>query len=93
MNRKDMIIVAALINAGLLIVLFISAVKTRRIEEQSFEPADKMPIAQVETSAIKRAEPLQRRDQIDQVISEYSAKVSKEREEKPKVLSLPVDAL
>lgn len=90
MNRKDMIIVAVLINTGLLIVLFISAVKTKRIEKKDVLSSNKMPISQLETPVIQKPHPFQRENQIDQVINEYSVKVAKEKKENKKALPLSV---
>lgn len=88
MNRRDMIIVAALINAGLLVVLFVSAVKAERIEQENPLSSKEAPLAQMETPVTKP--PSTTGDQIDQVISEYSAKVTEKGKEETKVLPLPV---
>jgi len=83
MNRRDMIIVAALINAGLLVVLFVSAVKSEpKIEETSVASSYERAIEKPVTIS-------QKGDQIDQVISRYSAKVAKKEKIKAKALPLP----
>lgn len=71
MSRRDTIIVAALINAGLLIILFVSALKNpgqseslTKVSEQpslSIQP----PIARVEHKPVLA-------DEVDQVLSQYA---------------------
>lgn len=91
MNRRDMIIVAALINAGLLIVLFIGGVTSERRHKNSSLSKNKQRIFQEEKISIEPVKAVSVGDQIDQVISEYSAKVAeKEKITKPKSLPLPV---
>lgn len=90
MNRRDMIIVAALINAGLLVVLFVSAVKPSHREEKNSLAASHQQSAVIETAVTKPAKTSGSGDQIDQVISEYSAKVAEKGATETKPLPLPV---
>lgn len=88
MSRRDMIIVAALINAGLLVVLFISAVRSDKVEKRG------VPAAVYETSVkAEIAKPpivAKKGDQIDQVLSQYSAKVAEKEQKAPPAMALPV---
>ena len=90
MNRRDMIIVAALINAGLLVVLFVSAVKPSQREDKSSFAASHHETAAIETAVTKPAKTSSSGDQIDQVISEYSAKVAEKESAETKSTPLPV---
>lgn len=90
MNRRDMIIVAALINAGLLVVLFVSAVKPSHREEKSSVAVALEQVAAIEAAVTKPAKTPYRGDQIDQVISEYSAKVVEKESTETKALPLPI---
>ncbi len=62
MNRRDMIIVATLINAGLLVAVFISAVNPKQVKNSpepksysvAFEKKADEPIAALETESSKR---------------------------------------
>ena len=87
MNRRDMIIVAAMINAGLLVVLFISAVKSESTEDRGSQLSSTKTEETVEVAVSSPAAP---GDQIDQVISAYSAKVAEKEKVETKPLSLPV---
>ena len=91
MNRRDMIIVAALINAALLIVLFVAAVKPGNAEEKS-SLVGLEPSVQMETAVIKPVKTVSKGDQIDQVISEYNAKVA-EKERFAETKSIPLSVL
>lgn len=86
MNRRDIIIVAVLINAGLLVTLFVSSLKKETgTSLVSSEPA----LKQVEIAA-KLTPPLkQGGDPVDQVIHQYTAKVQIE-EKKEGVVPPPV---
>jgi LysM repeat protein len=73
MSRRDTIIIAVLLNAGLLIVLFATSLKSEKSEESA-------PTVQVlashqsdmkETQAVAVATPAAQTDQIDQVIKQY----------------------
>jgi len=80
MNRKDMIIVAVLVNACLLIVLFVSAVKSGKDEKmiaRAEQVETKMAVKPV-TPQIQS--PTKGTDQIDQVLSQYSAKIKEKKE-------------
>ncbi|MGE0198714.1 MAG: LysM peptidoglycan-binding domain-containing protein [Simkaniaceae bacterium] len=86
MNRKDIIIVAVLINAGLLVTLFVSALKTEREETVVINPPSKEEVIVAKPVS---ALPPKGGDQIDQVLSQYAAKALP-KEEKEEVLPPPV---
>ncbi len=71
MNRKDTIIVAALVNAGILIILFVSALKNKDPKESiatQVEPAMASPSElsyKSDTKAVMG-------DEVDQVLSQYT---------------------
>ncbi len=69
MNRRDVIIIAVLVNAGLLVVLFASALKSGNDQPQisvQSEPAVNMPVlAQNDVQA-------PRGDEVDQVLSQFA---------------------
>ena len=71
MSRRDTIIVAALINAGLLIILFVSALKNPSPSESLTKVVEKpsvsiqQPIAKTELRAVLA-------DEVDQVLSQYA---------------------
>lgn len=89
MNRRDLIIVAVLINCGLLIALFIGAVKSDRDTDLQLSHAQVVQeIPQKETASAQ--ETSQGGDQIDQMLSQYSAKLAEK--EKPTV-TLPAPVL
>lgn len=83
MNRKDLIIVAVLINSGLLIALFISAVSSSQDSAESNKTAlvEKPEVAEKDTRLVST----QKADQIDKIISLYSEK-SVEKEQPTKDL-------
>ena len=84
-----MIIVAALINAGLLIVLFVSGVKPADSKEQSsFVALNQIAEQQVATTVAK-PDRLLKQDPIDQVIYEYNTKVAQQEKKEPIALPLP----
>lgn len=70
MSRRDTIIVAALINAGLLIILFVSALKNPSASETIAQAPEvySQPMAE----AVVKAEPKVLGDEVDQVLSQYS---------------------
>lgn len=71
MTKKDTIIAAVLVNAGLLIVLFASALKTGSHEQEfTASPAEKME-QQIELSA-KKDEITSHGDEVDQVLKQYA---------------------
>ena len=84
MNRKDLIIVAVLVNSGLLIALFISAVSS------SQDTAEFKKTASLEQPVLPEAVPAfvtkQKADQIDKIISLYDEKPV-EKETLPQVSS------
>jgi len=89
MNRRDMIIVAALMNAGLLTLLFVTAVKPGNQEEKKALTTRESK-AKVETVVQKPASAPSKGDQIDQVISAYSAKAAEKEKLETKTLPLPI---
>lgn len=86
MNRRDIIIVAVLINTGLLVTLFVSSLKKESgIDLVSSTPIkESIDITAKLTPSIKKGG-----DQVDQVISQYAA-VAKIQEKKEEVLPPPV---
>ncbi|MBF5058509.1 LysM peptidoglycan-binding domain-containing protein [Candidatus Neptunochlamydia vexilliferae] len=80
MNRRDIIIVAVLINAGLLVTLFVSSLKKGGELELAGEQKAPEEIVIAPTKA---------KDPIDQVISQYTAK-AKVEEAKKALLPAPV---
>jgi len=84
-----MIIIAALINAGLLVVLFVTAVKPGNPEDKTAVTTRESK-AKVETVASKPVSAPSKGDQIDQVISAYSAKTAEKEKLETKTLPLPI---
>lgn len=85
MNRRDIIIVAVLINAGLLVTLFVSSLKKETgVDLVSSEQAPK----QVEIAAKLTLPPKKGGDQVDQVIHQYTAK-AETQETKEEVIPPP----
>jgi peptidoglycan endopeptidase LytF len=74
MNRRDIIIVAVLINAGLLIILFASALKLSPGDE--FAAAVPTAIQQTPDLAFKREAPFAQGDEVDQALSQFSQNLS-----------------
>lgn len=87
MNRRDIIIVAVLINAGLLVTLFVSSLK----KESGMDLVSSKPIKeQVDVVAKLTPPPIEKGgDQVDQVISQYTA-MAKVEEKKEESLPPPV---
>ncbi|WP_316356630.1 lytic transglycosylase [Candidatus Neptunichlamydia sp. REUL1] len=86
MNRRDIIIVAVLINTGLLVALFVSSLKKDQgTTDLALSPkeAHQIEIAATPLSAKQGG------DQIDQVISQYTA-MAKTEEKKEEALPPPV---
>jgi LysM repeat protein len=71
MSRRDTIIVAALINAGLLIILFVSALKNPSPSETLVMAPESLSHHSLETS-IKSDVKTVMGDEVDQVLSQYS---------------------
>jgi peptidoglycan DL-endopeptidase LytF len=91
MTRRDTIIVAALVNAGLLVVLFVSALKN---EEGREEIAYKKEAAALVTHEKPVRSETKRviGDEIDQVLKQYTKPVATESiQEKPSVASFVED--
>lgn len=80
MNRKDTIIMAVMVNAVLLIALFVSAVRNDSVETAlEIKPVD-LPEKRVEEQVIKVASG----DAIDQVLKDFSVQAKEEKvEESP----------
>lgn len=76
MSRRDTIIVSVLLNAGLLVILFVSALKTEKPQEIATLPP---PQVLKEETPVKKAPPI---DQIDQAITKYSKAIAKKEEKK-----------
>lgn len=83
MNRRDIIIVAVLINAGLLVTLFVSSLKKEQSRDLAYQPYQASP---VDTAALSQPKG---KDQVDQVISQYTAQ-AKVEEKKEEILPPPV---
>jgi len=88
MNKKDIIIVAVLINVGLLVALFVSALKTERransVEGGGFAKQEMVVKSPLPPSPEKG----EGGDQIDRVLSQYSVEKSSRGEEKEEAFSL-----
>jgi peptidoglycan DL-endopeptidase LytF len=86
MTRRDTIIVAVLINAGLLVVLFISSLKNEKsISANSYDKRSEQAqvVTRKETPIAKASS-----DQVDQILAQYSKKMAKEAgKEEKKVIS------
>lgn len=86
MNRRDVIIIAVLVNAGLLVVLFASALKSGNdqpsISVQN-EPATAPVIAQTEV-------PPPRGDEVDQVLSQFASVNSSSQVQSSPATATPV---
>jgi peptidoglycan DL-endopeptidase LytF len=90
MNRRDTIIIAVLLNAGLLIVLFATSVKSEKIEEivpttvlSSNQPEQSMQAPIAAASKVSAAA-----DQLDHVIGQYvTPQVTGQTESQPNFLA------
>lgn len=81
MNRRDTILIAVLLNAGLLIVLFATSIKSDKTEEAAPTTilSSNQPEIQPVTSIVTTAAPSAGGDQLDQVIQQYvTPQVTKE---------------
>lgn len=78
MNRKDTIIVAVLINAGLLVILFVSALKNDTSKVALHE--EKSPAVEKVAPPIKKEPVISKAstDQVDQILAQYQKKIAKE---------------
>jgi peptidoglycan DL-endopeptidase LytF len=74
MSRRDTIIAAVLINAGLLIILFASALKSS--SGQEFSVAAPPPALQAPALAFKKAAPPLAGDEVDRALSQFSQQVA-----------------
>ncbi len=72
MNRRDTIIVAALVNAGLLIVLFISALKNGEDSEKIASSQETVPHALQEVAIVPDSSKKILGDEVDVVLKQYS---------------------
>ena len=70
MSRRDTIIVAVLINAGLLIVLFASALKTS--SDSEFVAAPMPKVEQPQEIAFKKEAPLVGGDEVDMALNQFA---------------------
>ncbi|MCB1082229.1 MAG: LysM peptidoglycan-binding domain-containing protein [Chlamydiia bacterium] len=86
MNRRDIIIVAVLINTGLLVTLFVTSLsKEKEIPLVSAEPVSHKKVEMVAKLSPPPPAPIEKKasDPVDQVIKQYSEKVAVEvKEEK-----------
>jgi len=83
MTRRDTIIVAVLINAGLLVVLFISSLKndTKQVVAKQEGTSQLVQAAKKEVPITKGSP-----DQVDQILAQYSKKLAAEPVKKEKEL-------
>lgn len=83
MSRKDTIIVAVLINAGLLVVLFVSAIKqdpsSFAAKEDRPQVTEKIATSSKKEASLAKSSP----DQVDQLLAQYSKKIVKETPKEP----------
>lgn len=70
MNRRDTIIIAVLVNAGLLLILFTTAIRTK--QEQTIETKPVIYLAENQTPSAKHATPPPC-DELEQVLNQYAA--------------------
>lgn len=83
MSRKDTIIIAVLVNAGLLIVLFASALKSERQAAQI--ATNPNPVVQeIKNSQVKKTSTPVIGDEIDQAIRQYAAAMPDQKPTKEK---------
>ena len=85
MNRRDIIIVAVLINAGLLVTLFVSSLKSSDGKDLALAPSEQVEVEKTSPVLSEKKE----KDQVDQVISQYTA-MAKTEEKKDDPIPLPV---
>jgi peptidoglycan DL-endopeptidase LytF len=79
MSRRDTIIIAVLLNAGLLIVLFATSLKSDKVEEQpaavtvlaSNKPEERENLPMAASVTAQAVAPASSTDQVDQVIQQY----------------------
>ncbi len=76
MKRRDLIIISALINAGLLIVLFATALKSDMPSEAmaTSTPELSVPMRKSETKRAKDTSVIASGDEVDQVLKEFAAR-------------------
>lgn len=91
MSRRDTIIIAVLINAGLLVVLFSTALKSNKSDEIAQAPVEKqleqqmapvvteIPVQQHEIASIAP-----QKDEVDQVLRQFAQPTVAEAQEAPK---------
>ena len=70
MNRRDLIIVAVLVNAGLMAVFFVSALKSDSSSDEVLASRSSLPSAMAEIKMVRDA--ASPTDEIDQVLKEHS---------------------
>lgn len=78
MSRRDLIIISALINAGLLIVLFATALKPDGVSEPISRAPIEMPVPRAEKKDMKEAV-VAAGDEVDQVLKEFAARAMPEK--------------
>ncbi|HAZ15729.1 MAG TPA: hypothetical protein DCY54_03750 [Parachlamydiales bacterium] len=76
MNRRDLIIISALINAGLLIILFATALKTDSDVPAAALPQEPMALAAPEVKPLPEQESpkVAAGDEVDRVLKEFAAR-------------------
>lgn len=76
MSRRDLIIISALINAGLLIVLFATALKSDPVTEPITATSAPLPMPSLEMKAPQENERavIASGDEVDQVLKEFAAR-------------------
>jgi LysM repeat protein len=89
MSRRDTIIVAVLVNAGLLIVLFASALKSSSPGEE-YAAAPTASVQEVPEFTYKKDPPAVMGDEVDQALSQFSQSVAAAPASEP--ASVPVAA-
>ena len=72
MSRKETIIVAALVNAALLMILFISALKTKQPQENTSNPQVAVLEEKHVDMPVKQEISLSGGDEVDQVLSQFT---------------------
>ena len=76
MSRRDLIIISVLINAGLLIVLFATALKTDSMSESITSAPSELSVPKMEKKTKKEKERaiIAAGDEVDQVLKEFAAR-------------------
>jgi peptidoglycan endopeptidase LytF len=86
MTRKDLIIVSVVVNAGLLVVLFISAIKSEKTPERIVSNVEKERVEAPKVAEISAPVVSTREDRVDHILHQYSVKSSQEEKKEPELL-------